>query len=164
MKEKGMVSTVFIKFLIFIFIVLSLSCKKEPEKQISLEMSPSIAAEIDIQQIENSTGIHFTILKSQTVGYMPRHRFFWVCLDKEASHQKIEDLAQAIVNEAIANNPKTYHSFIIHFFLKSKLGETVENSESYAQATYLPGGSWLEIRGTAVDNYNDYKLTCTFFD
>ena len=159
-----MASTIFLKFLILILIVSCLSCKKEPGEQMSLEMSPSIAAEIDIQQLESSTGIHFTILKSQTVGYMPRHRFFWVCLDKEASHQKIEDLAQAIVNEAIANNPKTYQSFLIHFFLKSDLRDTVENSKSYAQATYLPEGSWLEIRKNAVDNYDDYKLTCTFFD
>lgn len=164
MKEKGMVSTVFLKFLILILIIIGLSCKKEPEKQISPEMSPSFAAEIDIQQIESSTGIQFFILKTQTVGYMPRHRFFWISLDKEASHQKIEDLAQAIVNEAIANHPNTYHSFLIHFFLKSELRETVENSESFAQATYLPEGSWLKIRKIAVDNYNDYKLTCTFFD
>lgn len=159
-----MVSAVFLKFLILILIVFILSCKKEPEKQISLEMSPSIAAEIDIQQIESSTDLQFTILKTQTVGFMPRHRFFWVCLDKEASHQKIEDLAQAIVNEAIANHPNTYHSFMIHFFLKSELRETVESSKSYAQATYLPEGSRQKIRRIAVDNYDDYKLTCTFFD
>lgn len=159
-----MVSAVFLKFLILILIVFSLSCKKEPEKQLSLEMSPSLAAEIDIQQIESSTGIQFTILKTQTVGYMPRHRFFWVCLDKEASHQKIEDLAQAIVNEAIANNPNTYHSFMLHFFLKSALKETVESSKSYAQATYLPEGSRQKIRRIEVDNYDDYKLTLTFFD
>ncbi len=164
MKEKGKASTIFLKFLILILIVFGLSCKKEPEKQISPEMSPSIAAKIDIQQIESSIDVQFTILKTETVGYMPRHRFFWVCLDKEASHQKIEDLAQAIVNEAIANNPKTYHSFLIHFFLKSDLRDTVENSKSYAKATYLPEGSWLEIRKNAVDSYDDYKLTCTFFD
>ncbi len=155
-----MVSATFLKFLILILIVFSLSCKKEPEKKIS----PSLAAEIDIQQIESSTDLQFTILKAQTIGYMPRHRFYWICLDKEASHQKIKDLAQAIVNEAIANNPKTYHSFLIHFFLKSELRETVENSESFAQATYLPEGSRQKIRRIAVDNYNDYKLTCTFFD
>ncbi len=159
-----MVSTIFFKFLILILIVSCLSCKKEPGEQMSLEMSPSLSAEIDIQQIESSIDVQFVILKTETVGYIPRHRFFWVCLDKEASHQKIEDLAQAIVNEAIANNPKTYHSFLIHFFLKSDLRETVENSKSYAQATYLPEGSWLKIRKNAVDNYDDYKLTCTFFD
>jgi len=164
MKEKGMVSTIFLEFLILILIVFGLSCKKEPEKQISLEMSPSIAAEIDIQQIESSTGIQFFILKSQTVGYMPRHRFYWVCVENEISRQKTEELAQAIINEEIANNPKTYHSFLIHFFLKCDLGETVENSESFAQATYLPEGSRQKIRRIAVDNYDNYKLTCTFFD
>ncbi len=164
MKEIGVVLSNILKSLILILIVFCLSCKKEPGEQMSLEMSPSLAAEIYIQQIERSIDVQFVILKTERVGFMPCHRFFWICLDKETSHQKIEDLAQAIVNEAIANNPKTYHSFIIHFFLKSKLGETVERSESYAQATYLPGGSWLEIRRTEVDNYNDYKLTCTFFD
>ena len=130
----------------------------------SLEMSPSIAAEIDIQQIESSTDLQFFILKTETIGYMPRHRFYWICLDKEAGHQKIKDLAQAIVNEAIANNPKTYHSIMIHFFLKSELGETVENSKSFAQATYLPEGNRQKIRRIPVENYDNYKLTCTFFD
>lgn len=164
MKEKGMASTVCLKFLIFMLIVIGLSCKKEPEKQISLEMSPSIAAEIDIQQIENSTGIQFFILKSQTVGYMPRHRFFWVCVENEINRQKTEELAQAIITETISSHPQTYHSFMLHFFLKRELRETVENSKSYAQATYLPEGSRQKIRRIAVDNYDNYKLTCTFFD
>ncbi len=164
MKEKGKASTIFLKFLILILIVSCLSCKKEPGEQMSLEMSPSIAAEINIQQIESSTGIQFIILKSQTVGYMPRHRFFWVCVENEISQQKTEELAHAIITETISSHPQTYHSFMLHFFLKSELRETVESSKSYAQATYLPEGSWLEIRRIAVDSYDDYKLTCTFFD
>ena len=120
-------------------------------------MSPSIAAEIDIQQIENSTGIQFFILKSQTVGYMPRHRFYWVCVENEISRQKTEELAQAIITETISSHPQTYHSFMIHFFLKSELRETVENSKSYAQATYLPEGSRQKIRRIAVENYDDYN-------
>lgn len=159
-----MVSAVFLKFLILILIVFSLSCKKEPEKQISREISPSLATEIGIQQIESSVGIQFTILKTQTVGYMPRHRFFWVCVENEISQQKTEELAQAIITETISSYPQTYHSFLIHFFLKSELRETVENSKSYAQATYLPEGSRQKIRRIAVDNYDDYKLTCIFFD
>ena len=164
MKDKGIVSTIFLKFLILILIVFGLSCKKEPEKQISPEMSPTLAAEIDIQQIENSTGIQFFILKAQTVGYMPRHRFYWVCVENEISRQKTEELAQAIINETISSHPQTYHSFLIHFFLKSELRETVESSKSFAQATYLPEGSRQNIRRIAVENYDNYKLNCTFFD
>ena len=164
MKENGNVSTVLLLFFIFTLSVFTLSCKKDSEEQISPGIPPLAVSEIDVQQIESSTGLQFTVLKTQTVGYMPSHRFYWVCLDKEASPQQIETLAQTIVNEAIANTPKTYHSFLIHFFLKSELGETVENSESFAQATYLPEGSRQNIRSIPVDNYDNYILTCTFFD
>ena len=164
MKEKRMVSTFFLICFMLTLGVFSTSCKKESEKQISPEIPPLAVSEIDIQKIESSTGLQFAVLKTQTVGYMPCHRFYWVCLDKQASPQQIESLAQTIINEAIGNCPKNYHSFMIHFFLKSELGETVENSESFAQATYLPEGSRQKIRKTAVDNYDDYILTCTFFD
>ena len=159
-----MVSTVFLVFLILTLSVFTLSCKKEPEQQISPDLSPALTEELNIQQIQTSTGVPFSVLKTQTVGYMPCHRFYWVCLDKQVSPKQIENLAQTIVDEAISNSPKNYHSFMIHFFLKSELGETVENSKSFAQATYLPEGSRQKIRRIPVDNYDNYKLTCTFFD
>ena len=164
MKENGNVSTVLLLFFIFTLSVFTLSCKKDSEEQISPGIPPLAVSEIDVQQIENSTGLQFSILKTQTVGYMPCHRFYWISLDKQAGPQQIENLAQAIVNEAITNTPKTYHSFMIHFFLKGELGETVENSKSFAQATYLPDGDRQNIRRIPVENYDNYIITCTFFD
>lgn len=164
MKKNVMSLKILSPFFIFSFLVLGICCKKDAEKQKFPEMPPIAVSEIDIQKIESSIDLQFTILKAQTVGIMPRHRFYWVCLDKETSQQKIKDLAQAIFTGEISNNPKTYNSFLIHFFLKSELKETLESSESLAQATYLPNGSWLEIRKNTVENYDNYKLTCTFFD
>ena len=157
MKKVG---TIFV-LISFTFIIFSLSCKKEPSEKPILEMAPLAEVEIDIQKIENLTGVQFKILKTETVGYMPLHRFYWVCLPKKVNSQKVKELSDAITKELIAKKPKTYHSFTIHFFWEDELAECVEKSKSFARANFLPEGSWLKVGRAPLDDYKDYKLTLT---
>ncbi len=157
MKKVG---TIFI-LISFTFITFSLSCKKEPSEKPILETAPLAGVEIDMQKIENLTGIQFKILKTETIGYMPLHRFYWVCLPKKANSQKVKELSNAITKEIIAKKPKTYHSFTIHFFWGDELAECVERSKSFARANFLPEGSWFKVGRAPIDDYKDYKLTLT---
>jgi len=150
--------------LYFIFILsISLSCKKEAPGEAKVETAPIVAAEIDVKQIEDLTGVKFKILKTKSIGYMPLHKFYWCGLNEKISHQRLNELAYEIVKETIASKLKTYHSFTIHFFLLDKLEEDLEKSECCARATFLPEGSWLKIGRVPIDDYKSYKLNCTFF-
>ncbi len=159
MKKVG---TIFV-LISFTFIIFSLSCKKEPSEKPILETAPLAGVEIDMQKIENLTGIQFKILKTETIGYEPLHKFYWVCLPKKVSNQKVKELADSIIREIIAKKPKTYHSFTIHFFWEEELAERVERSKSFARANFLPEGSWLKVGKAPIDDYKVYKLTLTSF-
>ena len=151
-----------ILFLIsFSAIIFILSCKNEPSEKTSLQTAPLAGAEIDIQKIENFTGVQFKILKTETIGYMPLNKFYWVCMKEKGTSQKVEQVANAIIKETIAKKPKTYHSFTIHFFCEDELAGSVEKSKSFARANYLPEGSWLKVGRVPIDDYKDYKLTLT---
>ena len=159
-EEMKKVGTIFV-LISFTFIIFSLSCKKEPSEKPILETAPLAKVEIDIQKIENLTGVQFKILKTETVGYVPLHKFYWVCLPKKVNSQKVKELSDAITKEIIAKKPKTYHSFTIHFFWEDELAECVEKSKSFARANFLPEGSWLKVGRAPLDDYKDYKLTLT---
>jgi len=148
----------------FILIIINPACKKQASNKASPETQLPGSAEVDVTKIENSTGLHFEILKTETHGYKPVHKFFWVCLSKKPDDQKVEALADAIIKEAISSKPKTYHSFTIHFFCKEDLAETLEKSKCFARATFLPEGSWLKVGRVPIDDYKDYKLTCEFIE
>jgi len=105
-----------------------------------LQTAPLAGAEIDIQKIENLTDVQFKILKTETIGYMPLNKFYWICLPKKVNSQKVKELADSIIKEIIAEKPKTYHSFTVHFFWENELGECVEKSKSFARAYFLPEG------------------------
>lgn len=157
MKKVGIIT-----FLIcFTAIIFSLSCKKEPLQKNMLQTAPLAGAEIDIQKIQNLTDIQFKILKTETIGYMPLHKFYLVCMQEKAISQKVEQVAYAIIKETIAKKPKTYHSFTIHFFCEDELAESVERSKSFARANYLPEGSWVKVGRVPIDDYKDYELTLT---
>lgn len=151
-------------FISFILIFFTFSCKKETSKETRGETAPMASAEIDVQKIEDLTGVQFKILKTETHGYMPLYKFYWIALEEKADDQKVEELAHKIIEETIAVRPKTYHSFTIHFFLEDDLAESVEESECYARATFLPEGSRLKVGRVPIDDYKSYKLTCTFFN
>jgi hypothetical protein len=126
-----------------------------------LQTTQVIGTDIDVLKIENLTGIQFKILKTETIGYRPRHRFCWACLPKKVSSQKVKELAKSIIEEIIAKKPKTYHSFTVHFFWEDDLGDCIEKSKSFARANYLPEGSWIKVGRVPIDDYKDYTLTFT---
>ncbi len=147
-----------------ILLIFYLHCKKEgPKETTSLSTSQLIEPEIDIQKIINLTGVHFKVLKTEAIGYMPLHKFCWVCLENKVNQEKVKELAKEIIKDIIAKKPKTYHSFTIHFFYKDEMAENLEESEPFAKATFLPEGNWLKVGRVPIDNYKTYKLTCTFF-
>ena len=145
------------------FIIFSISCKKSSENPL-LQTAQLAGVEIDVKKIENLGGVQFKILKTETIGYMPLHKFYWVCLKNKANSQRIEELADSIIKEIIAKKPKTYHSFTIHFFWEDELGECVEKSDSFARANFLPQGGWVKVGRVPIDDYKDYALTCTFLE
>ena len=158
MKKAGTILCI----IIFILMILSLSCKKESSEMSMLETSPLVVAEIDIQKIESLTNVQFKILKTETVGYSPLHRFYWVCLPKNANNQKVKELASTIIKEIITRKPKTYHSFTIHFFWENELAECVEKSKSFARANFLPEGEWQKVGRVPINDYKSYELTLSF--
>lgn len=163
MKKIGAISVLTSISLILILFSFNLSCKKETLKETYVKAIPIVESEIDVRKIEDLVGVSFKILKIDVVGYMPLHKFYWVCLQKKISNQKVEELAHEIIKEIIAKKPETYHSFTIHFFYEDELAETVENSKSFARTTFLPEGSWLKVGRVPIDDYKTYKLSCTFF-
>ena len=159
-KDMKKVDIIFL-LISFTAIIFSLSCKKESSEKDMLQTSPLVEAEIDIQKIENLTGVQFKILKAETIGYMPLHKFYWVCLEEKVDNQKVKELADAIIKETIAKKPKTYHSFTVHFFCESELAESVERSKSFSHANFLPEGGWVKVGRVPIDDYKSYKLTCS---
>lgn len=156
MKKAG-ITFLLLNFILIIFLSF---CKKETKVT---NQSLSVNT-IDIHTIENLTGCQFNILKSESLGYIPLHKFYWICLKDEVNNQKLNELAEAIIISTIQKKPKTYHSFTIHFFLESELKERVENSKSFAKANYLPQGSWIKVGRGPIEDYNDYELTCTILE
>jgi len=160
MKKKGT-----ILFLIsLILIILSFSCKKEPEKSVESARETWVEPEIDIQKINTLTGVEFKILKTETIGYIPLHKFYWICLKEKENIQKIKELADALIKETIAQKTRTYHSFTIHFFCEAELTKTPEKSKSLARANFLPEGKWSKVGMVPIEEYKNYKLTCEFLD
>ena len=137
------------------------NCKKGPQEKTALEMAPLVGIEIDTQKIKDTTGVKFKVLQTKTIGYMPLHKFYWISLEEKANSQQLENLASAIIREIISLVPNTYHSFKIHIFLESALKKSVEESEPFAQATFLPEGSWLKVGRIPIDGYESYVLSCT---
>ncbi len=160
MKKVG--STLFL--ISFTAIIFSLSCKKAPSEKTMLATAQLPETEINIHKIENLTSVQFKVLKTETIGYVPLHRFYWVCLPKKVSDQKVRELADSIIKEIIAKKPKTYHSFTVHFFCEDELAESVEKSKAFAHANFLPEGDWTKVGRTPLDDYKDYELTCTFLE
>ena len=155
---------IILSFLILTIILILSSCKKNPAEETTLETPPLVGAEVDVKKIESQTGISFNILKTESIGYMPLHKFYWVCLKDKINKQRLETLAEAIIKETIVLKPNTYHSFTIHFFWENDLRETIGKSPCFARATFLPEGNWQKVGRVPLDDYKNYKLTCTFLE
>ncbi|MGQ9674013.1 MAG: hypothetical protein ACUVV5_12950 [Candidatus Aminicenantales bacterium] len=128
------------------------------------ELEAGAGPAIDVKEVEASTGIAFEILKTEALGYMPRHKFFWVCLPERKSREKLERLALALINETNRTRPAYFHSFTIHFFCEPEMARTVEASRPFARATFLPGGSWVQVGRVPIDDYKNYVLNCELLD
>lgn len=161
---KGTFIKILTLSLFFIPIIFYSSCKKESSKEATVEIPPLVGAEIDAQNIETLTGVPFKILKTETIGYKPLHKFYWISIQEKVSSQKVEELAHTIIKETIARKPKTFHSFTIHLFWEDQLADTVEKSEPFARATFLPEGGWLKVGRDPIDDYGNYKLSCNFIE
>jgi len=147
-----------------IFLIFSLTCKKEPSKKVKFEAAQIVGAEIDLQKIQNLTGVLCKILKAETIGYTPLHKFYWICLGEKTNREKVEELAETIIKETIAKKPNTFHSFTIHFFCEEELAETPERSKCFARANFLPEGDCLKVGKIPIDDYKSYKLTLAIFE
>ena len=165
-----------------VFLIASslFSCKKEPASEKAPESErpwgeagmirgiggkeSGTGAEFDIQKIEASIGVPFEILKTEALGYMPRHKFFWVCLPEKERRERLERLASALITETNRAQPAYFHSFTIHFFCQKEMTRTVEASRPFARATFLPRGSWVHVGRVPIDDYKDYVLTCELLD
>ena len=154
------ISSVFL-FINFVLIIFCSSCGKELEKETKITNAQVAVDEIDIQKIARLTGCQFKILKSETIGYIPHHKFFWTCLEDEVTSQKLHELAEAIIKETIYKKPKTFHSFTIHFFLESGVEGSAEKPKYFARANFLPEGGWVKVGRVLTEDYNDYELTIT---
>lgn len=161
MKKEGII---FFFTIILALIILHISCKDKSEKATVLDAIPLAVVEIDIQKVESTIGCKFKILKTETIGYTPLHKFYWLCLKKSVVKEKIKELADAIIRETIAKKPKTFHSFTIHFFWEDELTESVEKSRCFARANFLPEKTWLKVGRAPIDDYKSYKLTCTYLE
>ena len=151
-----------ILFLIsFTFIIFSLSCKKGLSEKTTLQTAQLAGLEIDIQKVENLTSVQFKILKTKTIGYMPLHKFYWVCLKNKLSMQKVKELADSIIKEIIVKSPNTYHSFTVHFFWEDEVSNCAEKSRSFARVNFLPEGDWTKVGRVPIEDYNNYELIYT---
>ena len=156
--------------IILLFLLIStcvLYCCKEEKvaKKDELEVTPSLVApEIDVQKITEISGIPFLLVKAQTEGYMPKHRFYWVCVEEKVPREDIEKLADAIIKNMIDEKSSAYHSFTIHFFCRKDIRRTLEDSQRFAYASFLPDGAWLKVGRVPIDGYETYKLVCTYLE
>lgn len=150
-----------IAFTALTLILFSPFCKKEASKRAGEKTADVEGVEVDAQKISNLTGFSFRILKTEAISYMPLHKFYWVSFQERVGNQEVEQLASAIIKETITNNPNTFHSFTIHIFWEDELTESLEKSPCFATATSLTESVWLKIERLPIDDYKDYRLTCT---
>lgn len=147
---------------ILIILGLSSSCKKEPASKPMEGQLSQANSDIDVQKISNQVGLAFKILKTDARGYMPKHKYYWICLQVKADRPKIEALARSIIDETIAKYPETFHSFVIHFFNEAEMQGSPENSKVFARASFLPDGDWLKVGRVPIDGYKSYQLSTNF--
>jgi hypothetical protein len=166
MKERIMnrLGSMLVAALVMIAIFLPACSKDEGTGRsdgIGKPVAKSAASEIDPEKIATAVGISFRVLKTETVSQTTRNKFYWVCIGDKVASPKIEELATAIIREAIAARPQTYHSFTVHFIRECDLKETPESSATFARATYLPEGGWQKVGRASIEDYKEYRLQVT---
>lgn len=164
MERKEMFFKKIVLTVIFFMMVFTFACKQESSEGTFKVIDEALTLGIDVQKIENSTGISFNIIKTKDVGYEPLHKFYWVNVEKKLGEEEMKILAQEIIQAAVENKPNTYHSFTLHFLCKGQSEQTKEKPEAFAKVTYLPEGSWTKVGRVPINDYSDYELTCTIKD
>ena len=142
------------------FLLCLSSCQQEGKSEPS-EIDQVIDTKINVEEISNRTGITFDVLKTSDVGSKPIYKFFWICFESDLSQEKIEFLAESIINDILTRKPGTYHAFQIHFFRKCDVKEILEDSKVIATACYLPEGDWTKVGRIPIEDYAEYRLICT---
>lgn len=137
----------------------NLSYLDQQSSQLSKE-----ASLINVEKIEKELNLKFRILKTDSLGSTLMHKFCWISLAERVSREKVEQLANCIIKEIIAKQPRTFHSITIHFFWDSDLKERIELSPSFARAAFLPFGDWQKVGRVPLEDYKDYKLVLTFIE
>lgn len=66
-------------FTALVFTVFFSFCKKES----SFKTPPLVGSEVNVEKIKESVGCSFDIIKTETIGYFPTHKFLWMCLDSD---------------------------------------------------------------------------------
>lgn len=159
MKKQVSILKLLGVFSLACMMILWQNCKQESAAESTLEAMSALG--INVQEIKASTGIKFSITKSEDIGYKPLHKFLWVNLEQKINQEKLEQLAQKIIQSTTARIPNTYHSFTIHFTCEDKNTESEKQPEAYAKVTFLPEGDWVKVGRAPIDDYAGYKLTCT---
>ena len=155
-REQG---AIIIALMIILFSLLSGACKESLSPPSDLS-SAGAMFEIDIHRITEATAINFKILKTSAIGQMPRNKFYWVSIETKVTQEKTEQLADAIIKDAIAKTRELYHSYTLHFFYEKDLKSSIEDSKALARANFLPMGGWAKVGRDPIDNYKNYQLTC----
>jgi hypothetical protein len=137
-------------------------CQKETPNKPLPQQVQTASAEVDIQKITAQTGIRFRIIKTDTRGYMPLYKFFWVCVPDQTPNEKVEALVREIIKATVAKFSNTYHSFTFHLFYESKLTGKPEDCQPFARATFLPEGDWIKAGRSPIDDYKTYQLALEF--
>jgi len=149
-------------------VLLVAACRKaaEPERPAGAGgmTATAAAADIDPGKITAATGVRFRILKTETIGQMPRHLFYWVSLADGDPAPRLETLAEAIIRGTIAARPRTYHSFTVHFFHDHDLKGAAERSKPFARVTFLPEGDWQKVGRASVEDYSSYTMALVRLD
>ena len=161
MRKQVSILKLFGVFALTCMMIISQNCKQKSAAESSLEATDVSALGINVQEIKDSIGIQFNITKTKDIGYKPLHKFIWVEFEQKINKEKLEQLAQEIIQDTIAKRPNTYHTFTIHFTCEDKNTKSEKTPEAYAKATFLPEGDWVQVGRAPINDYAGYKLTCT---
>jgi len=163
MKKKEPFFKLILLTVIFGVIVFSSFCSKKPSED-KKGLEETVLLEFDVQKIKDTTGLSFKIIKTNEVGYEPLNKFYWVNVEEKLAEEDLRILAQEIIDTAIQNKPRTYHSFTIHFMCRDESQKSKKRLKAFAKATFLPEGSWAKVGRVPIDDYSDYELTCMIVD
>lgn len=105
-------------------------------------------------------GVSVKVLKTDSIGYSPINRFYWIRVQGRPVKAKLLEVSKAILDEIIAAKPRVYHSFILHFISSDDYRPGAAVLNCFAKATFLPEGDWQKVGRDPIDGYGNYKLDC----